>query len=311
MSASTEPKNQSSLLRPTFTNILPRYGLAQQIKIKKSNLSSSATTTDTNSTSTKPFHTQHRPPRNSGLFQDFEYAPTGYGLDQAQKRQERKDSIQKFQALCRVRFAGPNGGMGRKPKYEDCFGGVCANVYNYGSQANLSPKGPDSESTSSSSGQHGRKPSHVIRNGERQATSNQQDHDNNHSLRPFIPAGGGLVAEVDQYHQKALSRKSLSDIITKLYSVLRTDWPEADFSLGANMDDFVILAWNLSSIDNTNALVSYMNLVIDSAPVCRQYLLSKLHDRWGIERCIQKDGKRGVLFVLRPAWVKSNTLCVI
>lgn len=102
---------------------------------------------------------------------------------------------------------------------------------------------------------------------------------------------------------QALSRKSLLDIIRKLHSVLVEDWPDQDFTVAATMDDFIAMAFELPSLDSLRALLSYMDVLVLRNPVCQNFLLSKVRGVWGVEA---QPGK--VWFLLRPAWVKPNTV---
>lgn len=93
------------------------------------------------------------------------------------------------------------------------------------------------------------------------------------------------------------SRNQIRDMIGFLKSKIAKDWEDSVFVIGVNPEDMIELRFESESIESTQSLNTYMNLLIETDDEIFSFKLRKHISKWGLN----KEGF--ISFVLCPPWI--------
>ena len=90
----------------------------------------------------------------------------------------------------------------------------------------------------------------------------------------------------------------MKEIVDCIKRLLLSDWNDVNFVLGTNPNDFIEVKFDLTTVDNTTGLHSYMNTMLNTNDDVIRYNLRKISYYWGY-----KEGEY-LYYMLAPPWLK-------
>jgi len=78
-----------------------------------------------------------------------------------------------------------------------------------------------------------------------------------------------------------LSRQDLPRVLQRLRALLREDWAEAETSVYADEDGYVVLEFDMNTCPSRRSVLAYMNIVTGANPIVSEHGLRKVPQLWG------------------------------
>jgi len=216
----------------------------------------------------KPEHTSLA---KLGLFSRFEYVPTKYSREEELQRQERMKNSIKMHAISSQTFMPASSD--KRLKHEDQFNNKDFSYPYMHSALDTKDRIHQAHTSAEPSPAYG----------------------------VFKPTGRSATDSIP-------TRKLLPDIMKQIHAILVKDWPRANFSVLVDERDYIILRFEISTIDSGKGLSGYMNTItrdhsnaLPGSQWYNRYRLKKVLERWG-----RSDDSGFVYFTFKPPWVFAH-----
>mmetsp|Transcript_33363 Transcript_33363/g.72785 ORF Transcript_33363/g.72785 Transcript_33363/m.72785 type:complete len:360 (-) Transcript_33363:224-1303(-) len=252
---------------PNISSILPSYSNSEQDFIKGAFAASDYTSLTTHVPDQIKCHSVNKmrselmdsvrkpmtgpPPAShptniTGLFQEFEYLPSRFNLEDELNEKERLDGHRKRREIAEQEWVPTNNYY--KGKNEDGFvegeyHPVLCDPYEAAQDMIL---------------RHNWMEDQKILHG------------------AWVPGGGKEIGE-------APGLKMTDEIIQTLHKIITADWEDVKFKIYENQDGHWVIRFYLDSVDSERGLIAYMNVFMRCNELVRKYQMTRVTENWNVK----------------------------
>mmetsp|Transcript_42962 Transcript_42962/g.71635 ORF Transcript_42962/g.71635 Transcript_42962/m.71635 type:complete len:353 (-) Transcript_42962:185-1243(-) len=202
----------------------------------------------------------------NGLFQEFEYLPSRFNLEDEYNEKARLDGHRQRREISEQEWVPTK--IHDKGKHEDGF--VDGEFY-------PCPSDPYEAAQDM-----------ILRHNW------MEDQKVLHGNWTPSSGGGKPIAEPPG---PAMSR----EIIKTLHKMIVEDWEDVKLNVYENQDSHWVFRFHLDSVDSEKGLIAYMNVFLRCNEQVRTYQMTRVTEQWNV-----KPGDGSIYFTLRPAWVTKR-----